>query len=122
MHLKLVTGAYLLACLALASVSHAAQDDKKKSGTIIGEVKSQKSVNDGKNTQIEVLAPGEEKARAYFVNHDAKTKGPIPDVLKAVRAAKVGDRVELEWVATNHGPAITAFKVLKKTGSDKEKP
>jgi hypothetical protein len=38
----------------------------------------------------------------------------MPDVLKSVRAAKVGDRVELAWVGTNHGPAITAFKVLKK--------
>lgn len=100
--------------LALSTWAGASQDDKKKSGTIIGELKSSKSVNDGKNTQIEVLAPGEEKARSYFVNFDPKIKGPIPQVLKAVRAASVGDRVELEWVSTNHGPAITAFKVLKK--------
>jgi hypothetical protein len=36
-----------------------------------------------------------------------------------VRAAKVGERVEFEWVGTNHGPAVTAFKVLKK-GDDKK--
>jgi hypothetical protein len=120
MYLKLVAAPFMLTCLILASVSQGAQDDKKKSGTIIGEVKSHKSVNDGKNTQIEVLAPGEEKARSYFVNHDPKIKRPIPSVLKAVRAANVGDRVELEWVATNHGPAITAFKVLKKNTNDKK--
>ena len=106
-------------CVCLSTISDAAQDQKKRTGTVVGTVKSQKDINEGKNTQIEVLAPGEEKARAYFVNHDPKVKGPIPAVLKAVRAVKIGDVVELEWVDTNHGPAIQAFKLFKKT-SDKK--
>ena len=86
--------------------------DARRTGTIIGELKARSDTKDGKNTMIEVLAPGEEKARSYFVNHEPAIKGPNPDVLKLVRAAKVGDRVEFEWVGTNHGPAITKFKVL----------
>src|SRR5689334_4659931 len=81
-----------------------AQEDKKRTGTVVGSLKSQKNTKDDRNTIIEVLAPGEEKARSYHVQYDAKIKGPIPGVLKAVRAAKVGDIVELEWVDTNHGP------------------
>jgi hypothetical protein len=107
-------------CVVLALIACAfAHAQEPKSGKIIGEIKTQKDTKDGKNTVIDVLAPGEEKARAYFVQWDAKVMAPMPDVLKAVRAAKVGDRVELEWVGTNHGPAITAFKVLKK-GDDKK--
>jgi len=63
-----------------------------------------------------VLAPGEEKARSYFVQYDQKIKGPLPDVLKAVRAASVGDQVVFDWEATGHGPAIVKFEVQKKTG------
>ncbi len=91
-----------------------AKDLKKRSGTIIGTLKSQKNTKDGKNTIIEVLAPGEEKARSYHVLWDSKIKGPIPSVLAAVRAAKVEDRVEFEWVETGHGPAIRSFQVVKK--------
>ena len=87
--------------------------ESKKSGTVVGEVKAQKDTKDGRNTMIEVLSPGEEKARSYHVTYDAKIKGPVPSILAAVRAAKVGERVELEWIGTNHGPAITSFKVLK---------
>lgn len=90
--------------------------DGVRTGTIIGELKSRSNTKDGKNSTIEVLAPGEEKARSYFVNYDPAIKGPLPKVLEAVRAAKVGDRVEFEWVGTNHGPAITKFKVLPKRG------
>jgi len=97
-----------------------AQEEKPKKGTIIGELKSKKDTADGKNTAIEVLAPGEEKARKYHVMYDPKAKAPIQSVLKAVRAAKVGDRVELKWVQTGHGPMITAFKVLRK-GADTPK-
>lgn len=84
-----------------------------RSGTIIGEIKSKKEQNN--NIVIEVLAPGEEKARSYFVQYDPKIKGPIPGVLKAVGAAKVGDQVEFEWEATGHGPAIVKFEVAKKS-------
>lgn len=93
------------------------QEEKKATGTIIGEVKSQKNTQDGKNTIIDVLAPGEEKARGYHVLYDAKIKGPDPKVLHAVRSAKIGDRVEFDWVQTGHGPAIKSFRITKKAGS-----
>jgi hypothetical protein len=101
-------------------VTATAQVEKPKTCTIIGELKSRKDTADGKNTVSEVLAPGEEKARKYHVMYDPKAKAPIQSVLKAVRAAKVGDRVELKWVQTGHGPMITAFKVLRK-GADTPK-
>jgi hypothetical protein len=84
----------------------------KRSGTIAGEVKSKKPL--GENLAIEVLAPGEEKARSYHVKYDPKAKGPLPDVLAAVRAAGVGDQVTFDWEATHHGPAIVRFEVQKK--------
>jgi hypothetical protein len=96
------------------------QDGKepdKRSGTISGEIKSKKEQNH--NIVIEVLAPGEEKARSYFVQFDPKIKAPIPEVLKAVAAANVGDKVVFDWEATNHGPAIVKFKVAGKGGEKK---
>src|SRR5207249_3861471 len=72
----------------LAGSLPAADDEKPKSGTIVGQLKSQTNTPEGKNTIIEVLAPGEEKARKYFVQFDPKIKGPIESVLKDVRAAK----------------------------------
>lgn len=109
--------------LPLAGIATADEPDRK-SGTIIGELKSKKDTKDGKNTIIEVLSPGEEKPRSYHVMWDPAVKGPIPSVLKDVRAANVGDRVEFEWVGGGHGPAIKTFKVFKKgTGSgDTPKP
>jgi hypothetical protein len=94
---------------------HAAPD--KRTGTISGVIKAKKDQD--KNVVIEVLAPGEEKPRPYFVQFDPKVKGPMPKVLKAVRAARVGDRVVFDWEATGHGPAIVKFEVLKK-GRDKK--
>lgn len=92
--------------------------DEPRSGSISGEVKSTKEQNN--NVTIEVLAPGEEKARSYFVQWDQKLKAPMPEVLKAVKAAKVGDKVAFDWEATNHGPAIVKFEVLKKTEPKKD--
>jgi hypothetical protein len=86
--------------------------DEPRKGTISGEIKSMKEQNN--NVVIEVLAPGEEKARPYFVQFDPKLKAPMPEVLKAVKAAKVGDAVVFDWEATNHGPAIVKFEVRKK--------
>ena len=90
-----------------------AQEPKKTGGAIVGTLKARTDTKDGKNSNIEVLAPGEEKARSYFVNYDPKIKGPLPEVLKAVRAATIGDRVEFDWIQTNHGPALTSFKVVR---------
>lgn len=103
-----------LALLVVCIFSAAAQEQKKRTGKLTGELKSQKATPNGKNTILEVLAPGEEKARSYRVQYDPKVKGPIPKVLDAVRAAKVGDRVQLEWIDTGEGLAITAFEILKK--------
>lgn len=118
MRFEIIATGFIFACFCLCTISEA--QDKKRSGTVVGTLKSQKDINNGKNTQIEVLAPGEEKARAYFVNFDPKINAPIVSVLKAVRAAKVGDVVELGWVDTNHGPAIQTFKLFKKS-TEKDK-
>jgi hypothetical protein len=88
-----------------------------RSGTIAGEIKSLKE--QGNNVVIEVLAPGEEKARSYFVQYDPKIKGPVKDVLEAVKATNIGDRVVFDWEATNHGPAIVKFTVQKKSAPKK---
>ncbi len=117
--LQRFVGVALVVCLLAGGMVVAAQEPKA-SGTIIGEVKSKKDTADGKNTEIEVLAPGEEKARKYFVNYDPKIKAPIASVLKTVREAKVGDRVEFEWMQTGHGPAIKTFKVIKKAADGKK--
>jgi hypothetical protein len=113
--LRKIVGMSLLATLMVAfGFPAAAQEQKKRTGILTGELKLQMATPNGKNTIIEVLAPGEEKARSYRVQYDPKAKGPIPSVLEAVRAAKVGDRVQLEWIDTGEGLAITAFEVLKK--------
>jgi hypothetical protein len=109
-----MAGCSLVFALAVVVTVGGAQDQKKRSGTLTGEIKSQKKTPNAKNVIIEVLASGEEKARAYRVLYDAKVKGPIPTVLEAVSAAKVGDRVQLEWVDTGEGLAIKSFEVLKK--------
>ena len=105
--------AAFLFLILLAIPFASAQEEKKTGGTIVGTLKARADTKDGKNTNIEVLAPGEEKARSYFVNWDPKLKAPLPEVLKAARAAKIGDRVEFDWVQTNHGPALTSFKVVR---------
>jgi len=111
---KTIYTSLVLALLVACSYSAGAQEQKKRTGKLTGEIKSTKPSPNGKNTIIEVLAPGEEKARSYRVQYDPKAKGPIPSVLEAVRAAKVGDRVQLEWIDTGEGLAITAFEMLKK--------
>jgi hypothetical protein len=100
--------------LALCGTGGEASGQEPRSGTVTGELKAKKDTQDGRNTVIDVLAPGEERPRSYHVQYDEKAKGPLPEVLKAVRAAEVGDRVEIDWVATGHGPAIKKFQVAKK--------
>jgi hypothetical protein len=99
-----------------------AQEKKaeKRSGSVTGELKSRKDTPNGKNVTVEVLAAGEEKARSYRVMYDPAVKGPLPDVLKAVKAANVGDKVELDWVDTGEGLGIKKFAVLKKGTGDKK--
>ena len=100
--------------VALCGVNETAVGQEKRTGTISGEIKSKKDSPNGKNVIIEVLAAGEEKARAYRVQYDPNAKGPLPEVLKAVREAGVGDRVEFDWIDTGEGLAIKKFQVLKK--------
>lgn len=113
-----IVTSFASALLALCGAGTSAPGQEPRSGTVTGELKAKKDTKDGKNTVVEVLAPGEEKARSYHVQYDEKSKGPLPDVLKAVRAAGVGDKVEFGWVATGHGPAITKFQVLKKAAGE----
>ena len=120
---RMVVMSLTLAVLAAAGVAGIAQekDKKKRGGSLVGEVKSTKPTPNGKNVQLEVLAPGEEKARLYRVQYDPKVKGPMPKVLEAARAAKVGDRVQFEWVDTGEGLAMTSFEILKKATEPKKK-
>jgi hypothetical protein len=116
---------FLTLALALCVFTDAGaqdKDKKKRTGTVTGEIKSSKTSPNGKNQIIEVLGAGEEKERAYRVAFDPKVGGPIADVLAKVKAAKVGDRVRLEWVE-GEGYNITAFEVLKKSkdGDKKDK-
>ena len=104
--------------VALAVFSAPAPGQEKRTGKVTGELKSMKDTPNRKNVVIEVRADGEEKARSYRVQYDPAVKGPIPDVLKAVKAASVGDRVELDWVDTGEGLAITKFAVLKKAAKE----
>lgn len=111
--------------LALAGLGDAAaqekKDKEKRTGSVTGEIKTKKDTPNGKNVIVEVLATGEEKARPYRVLYDQAAKGPLPDVLKAVKEAKVGDKVQLDWVDTGEGLAIKKFEVLKKkTDGDKK--
>jgi len=95
--------------------------EKRRTGVMTGEIKSSKASPNGKNTILEVLAPGEEKARIYRVMYDPAAKAPIQKVLTAVRAAKVGDQVRFEWIDTGEGLAMTTFQVLRKAAPTEDK-
>lgn len=113
---KIVVLTFAFTLALVCGLSEAAQDkDKKKTGTIIGELKSRKDTPNAKNVFLEIQAAGEEAPRKYRVQYDKKANGPIPDVLAATKAAKIGDRVQCDWINTGEGLAITSFQVLKKT-------
>lgn len=105
-----------LVLVVLVGRDGTAQEKKKRrTGTVTGGmVQSKKKTPNGRNIFLEVLAPGEEKARKYHVVYDPKVKGPNKAVLALVQKAEVGDRVELTWVDTGEGLAIQAFKGLGK--------
>ncbi len=112
---KIGLSAFVLIAIAACALTEAdAQDKKKRMGMLTGEIKSSKASPNGKNQIIEVQAVGEENPRPYRVMYDPKIKGPIPKVLEAVKAAKVGDRVQIDWIDTGEGLAITEFLLLKK--------
>jgi len=113
-------------CVSWAVV---AQDerDKERTGTIVGELRSRTASKNGKSVTIEILAPGEDKPRKYLVAYnpnDPKAEAPFKVLLEAVNAARVGDRVQIEWVNTPKGSEggffVTAFKVLKKSDAKQQ--
>src|SRR5262245_59995510 len=118
---KLLVTTFLAAFVAMVAFSESAdgQDKKKRTGTVVGELQSRKDAPNKINVFVEILGSGEEKARQYRVAYDPKVKGPIPDVLKAVKAANIGDRVQIDWVE-GEGYNITAFQVLKKKDEKKD--
>jgi len=100
----------------------AAQENAKKrrTGTVIGELKSRKETNKGKNVILEILAAGEERARAYAVLYDPKTKGPNAEVLATLNTAKIGDRVKCDWAYLDEGgPVVMGLQVFRKTDAKK---
>jgi len=112
---NLMFTSFAVALLVLAALSEPAdgQDKKKRTGTVVGELQSRKDAPNKINVIVEILGAGEEKARQYRVAYDPKVKGPMPEVLKAVKAASIGDRVQIDWIE-GEGYNITAFQVLKK--------
>jgi len=72
---KTIGESLVLTLLVAYSYSAGAQEQKKRTGKFNGEIKSTKPSPNGKNAIIEVLAPGEEKARSYRVQYDPKAKG-----------------------------------------------
>jgi hypothetical protein len=117
---KLMLSTFIAGLLAMIAIcdSVEGQDKKKRTGTVVGELKSRMDAKNKINLIVEIQAAGEEKARQYRVAYDPKVKGPMPEVLKAVKAAEIGSRVEIDWVE-GEGYNITAFKVLKKNPDKK---
>jgi hypothetical protein len=121
MQKKFLIASFVMTMLALIASSEVdGQDKKKRTGTVVGELKSRKDAPNKINVIVEILGAGEEKARQYRVAYDPKVKGPIPDVLKSVKAANIGDRVEIDWVE-GEGYNITKFQVLKKSDKKDDK-
>lgn len=51
--------------------SAAQEKGKQRSGIVTGELKTRKDAKNGRSVTLEILAPGEEKARSY---------SPYPDI------------------------------------------
>jgi hypothetical protein len=119
---KLIAVSFVAALLTMVALSEStvAQDKTKRTGTVVGEMVSRKDAPNKINVLVEILGAGEEKARQYRVAYDPKVKGPKADVLKAVKAATIGDRVQIDWIE-GEGYNITAFQVLKKKEEKKDK-
>jgi len=120
-----LVGTLVIAC-GLSKSTAQDKDKKQRTGTVIGELKMRKGFMNGKGGTLEILGDGEEKARVYLVSfnpNDAKAKGPFMELLAVVNTAKIGDRVQCDWVDTPKGSEggifVTAFKVLKKTDAKK---
>ncbi len=126
---KLVLLAFVFASGLACGIANAAAPpkDAERTGTVSGKLTSRKDAKTGKSVTIEILGDGEEKARTYFVAYnpkDPQAKEPFEKLLAVVNTAKVGDRVQCEWVNTPKGSEggffVTGFLVLKKA-NDKGK-
>ena len=103
------------------------KDEKERTGTLIGELKSRKDSKNGKSVSLEILAPGEDKPRRYLVAYnpkDPKAEAPFRELRAKVYTASVGDRVRIDWVNAPKGSEggffVTAFEVLKSSDPRKE--
>lgn len=110
-----VMGACVVVALVAAADAGGAQLKKLRTGTTVGELKSVRPAKNKRDLEIEVLAPGEERARRYTVGAHQK------ELLELVRAAAVGDRVEIAWFDTVEGLCVEKFQVLKKGKPDKDR-
>ena len=111
---KLLVTTFAIALIGLVGFAEAQDKDKKKrTGSVVGELTARKDAPKGPNVLVDIKADGEEKARTYRVAYDPKVKGPMPEVLKDVKEAAIGSRVQIDWVE-GEGYNITSFKVLKK--------
>jgi hypothetical protein len=102
-----IVGLWVIIALAAMGDTAAAQLKKLRTGTTIGELKSITLAKNKRDMVIEVLSPGEERARRYTVGAQQK------EVIAVVKAAKVGDRVEVEWFDTVEGLCVDKLKVLR---------
>jgi hypothetical protein len=116
-----VCGGLQMIVAAEAQTSDDKKQDKKepdtKAGTVVGMVTA-KTEN-----SIDVKADGEEKARRYVPQWvggaPAQGGGYDKAMLKAIREAKVGSRVRLEWKFEER-PRAVKLEILKPpAGKDK---
>ncbi len=114
---------FAFACMlaVVCGLSDSTAQDKERTGSVIGVLVARKDAKNSKSVTLDILATGEEKARAYFVAYnpgDPKAKGPFLELLALVNTAKIGDRVHCDWVNSPKGSEggffLTSFKVLKK--------
>lgn len=110
--LRKVLGICVVVALAAAGQAGGVQLKKLRTGSTVGELRSVKPAKNKRDMEIEVRAPGEERARRYTVGAHQK------ELLVAVKAASVGDRVEIDWFDTVEGLCVEKFRVLKKGGKE----
>jgi hypothetical protein len=86
-----------------------AQLKKLKTGVVAGEVRAIQTARNKRDMELELLAPGEEKARKYTVGAHQKV------LLETLKFLQVGDRVEIDWFDTVEGLCVEKLRLLKKT-------
>jgi len=111
-------------------VAAAQNSGKARTGLVTGELKSRKDATNRQSVTLQILAPGEEKARFYILSYnprDPKAKDRYTELRVLVDAARIGDRVECGWVNSPEGAEggffVTKFCVLNtQAESDKMAP